>query len=70
MRIVIGKTAFNAKCLWCGKRAPVTDESLDVIFTILRYADLSTDQFPCLELPEEARDGLRFLSKYHIVISS
>lgn len=55
--------SIKAKCLWCGERAPVTDEILDVIFTILRYADLSADQSPCLELPEEAWDGPRLLAK-------
>jgi hypothetical protein len=55
--------AIKAKCSWCGERTPVTNEILDVIFTISRDADLSPHQSPCLELPEEAWDEPRLLSE-------
>jgi telomerase protein component 1 len=55
--------APTARCQWCGKRLPVSDKMLDVIGGINRNAGLSTDQSPCIELPEDAWDEPRLLSE-------
>jgi len=54
---------FRAECYWCSQRFSVADEILDVIKAINRNANLSSDQSPCLELPDEAWDEPRLLSE-------
>ncbi len=54
---------IKATCQWCGKRFPVASQILDVIKTINHDADLSPDQSPCLELPDEAWDDANLLSE-------
>ncbi len=50
-------------CPWCGQRFPASDKILNVIKAINRNANLSPDQSPCLELPDEAWDEPRLLSE-------
>ena len=50
-------------CKWCGKRFSVTADILDVIRGITRNVNLSPDQSPCFELPDEAWDEPKLLSK-------
>ena len=45
------------------QRFPVSPEILDVIRAINRNANLSPDQSPCLELPDEAWNEPRLLSE-------
>jgi WD40 repeat protein len=54
---------ITAVCQWCGQRFPVSDEVLDVIKGINQDAKLSPGQSPCLELPAEAWEEPRLLSK-------
>lgn len=49
--------------VWCGQRLPVSRKILDVIREISRNANLSPDQSPCLELPDEAWGEPRLLSE-------
>jgi len=50
-------------CLVCGTRFLVAANLLDVISSITRNANLSDDQSPCLDLPAEAWDEPKLLSK-------
>ena len=50
-------------CHWCGQRFPVAATILDVIHGISRAANLSDDQSPCLNLPNEAWDDPQLLSE-------
>jgi len=54
---------ISATCKKCGGRFPVAEKILDVIKAINRTANLSRDQSPCLELPDEAWDDPRLLSE-------
>ena len=54
---------ITAVCQWCDKRFLVADKILDVIMAIARDANLSPDQFPCLELPKEAWNEPKLLSE-------
>lgn|GEM_PF-526989 len=53
---------IKTACQWCGQRFTVSDEILDKINSIIQNANLSTDQSPCWELPEEAWDDPQLLS--------
>lgn len=53
---------IKVTCQWCGKRFPVAGKILDVITAINRNANLSPDQPPCLELPDEAWEEPRAFS--------
>jgi hypothetical protein len=50
-------------CQWCGQRFPVSAQILDVIKTINRDANLSPNQSPCLELPDNAWEEPKLLSE-------
>ena len=54
---------ISTLCQWCGKRFSVAATVLDVIRGITRAANLTPDQSPCLELPDEAWDEPRLLSE-------
>jgi len=50
-------------CKWCGQRFPVPNEIFNCIVGITRNVNLSPDQSPCLELPDEAWEEPRLLSE-------
>jgi len=50
-------------CPWCGKRFPVPKKMLENIKYINENAGLTTDDAPCLELPDEAWEELVLLSE-------
>jgi WD40 repeat protein len=54
---------ISALCQWCGQRFPVSNRILDVIRAIERNTNLSPDQLPCLELPDEAWEEPELLSE-------
>jgi hypothetical protein len=53
----------SAQCLWCGERFIVASPILDTIAALARNAGLAPGQSPCLELPAEAWDEPKLLSK-------
>jgi len=55
--------AVKTVCAWCGGYFTVAEEILNVICGINRQANLSPDQSPCLELPDEAWEEPRLLSE-------
>lgn len=55
--------SIKTKCAWCDQHFLVSADILNVIRAINRNANLSQDQSPCLELPDEAWEEPQLLSE-------